>query len=276
MTPSGTTRTNRAMPPFPAFEVPGDYEAALFQQESNQDTQAQEELDASSAQPEPQDKEQLLEAQLDALLTLIGAQGILREVLYKTLAHCLEPRDAVELERFVAEQDEYRYQHVLQTPYAAIRMLVDAKGLAETPVDAAGHSIDPARRATLTEDELDDLTAHTLLATTEAGAAAVRLLDPARRIAAQLAKKPHRRATYCAVLAYCAEEPRTLPQIQELFKTNTDLVLDHVTAHHTLAPDYYVDRLEKAGALTWRGAWAITEAGRQALAAEPHSGPGSR
>ena len=210
-----------------------------------------------------------LEGLTDAVVRCVCAQNPLREVLYKLLAHCAQQRDLREAEAFVAGQDECVYSHVEQTPHTLIRMLVDAGGLALIPLDAAGAPLDAAALAGLSADEADDLVCSRALLATEAGRAATALLDPARRLRARLAEHPHRSETYRALLSFCAQSPRSLPQIEQFFKDTPGLALDRVTSYHTLSPDYYVDRLEKCGAIVWRGAWCATQAGVEALAAWP-------
>ena len=261
------TRAAHRMPAFPAFEADQSYEeymaadrggAHRAERDQERFVKAVEHADAC----DPAAAEQAVE---DAIVTSVMSQPLLREILYKTLAYCVEPRDFADVEAFIAATDEYAHGHVLQTPCAIARILVDVGGLERADFDAEGRLVDDARRAGLTADEVDDLVESTTLATTEAGAHVVDLLAPSRRIAAQLAQKPHRRDTYLAVLRFCSE-PRSLEQIKEMLQTTPDMALDYVTAHQRLAPDYYIDRLEKTGALVWRGAWVTTEAGLRALA----------
>ncbi len=93
----------------------------------------------------------------------------------------------------------------------------------------------------------------------------MRLLVPERRIEAQLSLRPHRRDTYFAVLDFCMQPrkfrksrrfSRTLPACR---KTSWPIIW--------LSPDFYVDKLDKAGALVWRGAWVATDAGKRMLQA---------
>lgn len=170
-----------------------------------------------------------------------------------------------DLEAFIAEQDEFVHSHITQTPYTLIEMLVSCQGLRKIALDADGNAIDEDALARMDEDAALDLVDGYRLEITKAGVEAVRLLDPSKRIAAQLAQKPHRQKTYMAVLDFC-KTPRTFPEIQEFFDETPDLVLDEVTAHHKLSPDFYVDKLECAGALVWKGRWQTTEAGEQMLA----------
>lgn len=268
----------RHMPPFPAFEAPASYEAyaageteGVYARQSGQAVagSAGKEADdggRSAGENAAEGQAPTMEEQVDAVVTCVCSQSALREVLYKTLVHCVEPRDFSEAEDFIAAQDEFVHSHIIQTPFTLVQMLVRAGGLEQTPLDEAGDPIDDARFDGLTDDEADDLVATYRLSTTEAGRQAAELLSPDRRLQAQIWQKPHRAETFYAVLDFC-RTPRKFPEIQEYFKSNPGLVLDKVQANHTLSPDFYVDRLEKAGGLVWRGEWVTTEAGVRALAA---------
>ena len=264
-----TTRSHHRMPSFPAFEASGRYDEALSAPQGHgrnaDDPFAQAAHEALTSHRKPA----TLEEKTDAVVSCVCAQNPLREVLYKLLVHCTEQRSFHEVEEFLAKQDECVYSHVEQTPHALIFMLVDTDGLERISLDAQGNALDEAYLATLSEDEADDLVASYALITTEAGRAAAALLDPARRLRARIAEHPHRTETYRKVLALCAQSPQTLPQIEQFFKDTPGLALDQVTSYHTLSPDYYVDRLEKCGVIVWRGAWCVTQAGVEALAAWP-------
>ena len=260
-----TSRT-RKMPPFPAFEAPSSFEryaegeaGGVYACPQSRASSASDRAVAESA------GELSLEARTDAVVTCVCSQAPLREVLYKTLVHCIEPRDFSEVEDFIAAQDEFVYSHIIQTPFTLVQMLLCAYGLEQTPLDEAGQPLAPERFEGLSEDEADDLVATYELSTTDAGKQAVDLLSPARRIRSQIMQKPHRAHTFYQVLDFCTT-PRKFPEIQDYFKQEDDLVLDTVQANQKLSPDFYVDRLEKAGGLVWRGAWVTTDAGKQALA----------
>ena len=203
---------------------------------------------------------------VNAVVMCVGSQNALREALYKTLAFCQQPHEFTEVEDFIAQTDEFVYSHIMQTPFAMIQMLIDAGGLVQTPLDSEGNAIAEEQLANLSEDEADDLIATYRIQATDAGVETVRLLAPERRIEAQLSLRPHRRDTYFAVLDFCTQ-PRKFPEIEAFFKTTPGLSQDVVADHHKLSPDFYVDKLDKAGALVWRGAWVVTDAGKHMLQA---------
>lgn len=203
---------------------------------------------------------------VNMVVMCVGSQNALREALYKTLAFCQQPHEFTEVEDFIARTDEFVYSHIMQAPFTMIQMLVDAGGLAQTPLDSEGNPIADEQLASLSEDEADDLIATYRIQATDAGVETVRLLAPERRIEAQLSLRPHRRDTYFAVLDFCMQ-PRKFPEIEALFKNASGLSQDIVADHHKLSPDFYVDKLDKAGALVWRGAWVATDAGKRMLQA---------
>lgn len=263
--------------PLPKFEVPASYEKyaqggyVMDAAPSEEDTYA-EHVPVAVQDPAEEGPEELtLEDRINKVVMCIGAQNSLREVLYKTLAFCDEPRDFTEVEDFISAQDEFVYSHIMQTPFTLIEMLLHADGLSQTAMDAQGNPVMDEQLDGMSEDEADDLVATYQIRATDAGCEAVRLLAPERRIEAQLELRLHRRDTYFAVLEFC-QQPRKFPEIEEFFKNTPDLVQDVVAHHHKLSPDFYVDKLDKAGALVWRGAWVVTDAGRQMLEAHKRAG----
>ena len=254
---------------FPKFEVSRDFAAfaqgtsqyadELFEDASARDTALKDE----GAEPVSS-----FEQTADEILTCIGTQGELREILYKILLFCRTSHRFCDVENYISGLDEVVYGHILQTPYSCIAILVHAGGLAKIALNALEEDVLSADLAGLTDDEIDDLIEDWRLETTEAGLYVTELLNPVRRLAAQLAVKPHRKSTYLRILEFCAEEPRSLDDIKQLFLQDNSLVLDYVTAHQKLSPDYYVDRLEKAGSLIWKGAWATTPEGLDFLGRE--------
>lgn len=264
-----TNAGKRRMPPFPAFEAPSSYEAyAAGDFEGVYTNAAASEPDTDcpkNGESTVKDPSDGLEERVDAVVTCVCSQNALREVLYKILVHCATAREFSEVEDFAAAQDEFVYSHIIQTPFTLVQMLLRAGGLEQTPLDEAGNPIEESRLEGLSDDEVDDLIATYRLSTTEAGVRAAELLSPEKRLQSQIWQKPHRAETFCKVLGFC-RTPRKFPEIQDYFKSEPGLVLDKVQANHTLSPDFYVDRLEKAGGLVWRGAWVTTEAGVRVLA----------
>lgn len=256
--------------PLPKFEVPASYEKyaqggyVMDADLTEEDTFAQH-VPVAMGEGERGGESLSREERISKVIACVGSQNSLREVLYKTLVLCQEPHEFAEVEDWIAEQDEFVHSHILQTPFTLIEMLLRAGGLSQTPLDAQGSPIAGERLDALSDDQADDLVVTYRLQTTDIGREAARLLSPERRLEAQLELRPHRRDTYFAVLDFC-QTPRKFPEIEAFFKATPDLVQDTVAHHHKLSPDFYVDKLDKAGALVWRGAWVATDAGRQMLA----------
>ena len=106
---------------------------------------------------------------VNMVVMCVGSQNALREALYKTLAFCRRPHEFTEVEDFIAQTDEFVYSHIMQTPFAMIQMLVDAGGLAQTPLDSESSPIADEQLANLSEDEADDLISTYRIQTTNAG-----------------------------------------------------------------------------------------------------------
>ncbi|MBX9032829.1 hypothetical protein [Gordonibacter massiliensis (ex Traore et al. 2017)] len=191
-----------------------------------------------------------------------------RELLYKALAFCDEERDESEVESYLQTQPEQA--QALQTPYALVRSLVAAGGLAQTRYDAAGAVLDSTRRAELAAQGLDDDAAAALavrrtVTTTPAGHAAVALLDPERRIAACVNAGPARRDAFVRLLEHC-REPRSLDSVKQLLDEHPALEPTARSGGQRLHAVYFIDRLNEVGGLVWDGSWVTTEAGKRFLA----------
>ena len=217
------------------------------------------------ARPAGTDLPDSSEASIDSVLTCIGSRNSLRAVLYKTLAFCEEEQEFSCVEAFISRTDEYRFSHLMQTPYALIHMLIDAGGLAVRGLDDQGRQLDEVGSGGLTPVDLQALADTFFVRTTDAGVAAIRLISPERRLDALLRQHPHRAETCFAFMRLC-ETPRTLAQIKEFYENTPGLAADVVQTHHRLSADFYIDKLDKAGVLVWRGAWTLNEAGRRLLA----------
>lgn len=252
----------------PKFEASSSYEDYA---RNDQRIKPREDESASTAasagkSADAQPQETTLEAQTSKCLEAVGAQNSLREILYKLLAFCTAERSYAEAESFLQSCDEYIYSHIIQSPASLIQIMVGNCGIEKTALDASGKALNPDLLATLDADEADDLTCGYALKTTEAGAAVVAMLDPAKRFAAQLARNRGRIETFNAILDFCAQSPRKFPAIKSFYDEHDEFDKDTAVDAQALAADFYVDKLEKAGMLVWRGQWGPTSAGRDYLA----------
>lgn len=95
---------------------------------------------------------------------------------------------------------------------------------------------------------------------TDEGREAVVTLSPASRLQALLEREGQRRDGLVRLMTFCAEQKRSRHDIDELLK---DACAAEKSTRHVAAsaiyPSYYVDCLERAGALKWSDGWTTTE-----------------
>lgn len=204
------------------------------------------------------------EEAIDAVITAVCKQDRYREVMYRMLMRCqAQPLKLDDLESFIASLPQSR--HAIQTPGTLIDLMVKAGGLVARELDEDGATIPVELLETLDEESREDLVFDWQFETTPAGAAAVSILSPAVRLQSKLNEKPQRYSTYLAVLDFCSE-PRSLSDVQRLFRQDSSLVRDTMVDSQSLAPDFYLNELERSGGLVWDGGWKITDAGSAYLA----------
>lgn len=204
---------------------------------------------------------------VDRVRALVTKQPLHREMLYKTLVFCCERRALRDIENEIATYPEFKYG--TQDQYHLISFLADAGGLERFELDDAGGVVTEARKAGLTEDEIDDLVVAYAYITTDAGRAVVEQLDPRQRIRGLLDSMPEHAGAFAQILELCTVL-RAYTEIERLFgdldEDDEDLstirsVYDRDTPH----PSVFVSNLERAGALVWDDGWRCTEEGRAML-----------
>ena len=142
-TVSGQGHSKLLKKKLPKFEAPRDY--ASYAARTPEDEAAEVDAGAvfeAAAREEMalRDKKDRTDAEaLDAVLSCIGAQNSLREILFKVLVYCEEERLFEDVERYIAESDETVYSHIIQTPFSLIQMLEHCDGLLEKGFDAEGN-----------------------------------------------------------------------------------------------------------------------------------------
>lgn len=117
-----------------------------------------------------------------------------------------------------------------------------------------------------TEEEFIDMAKATYGLTSE-GLAALEELSPRARLAALFACEPERAAGFGSLMIFCDGQARTRREIDELLAPfcESEENTRHVSAA-AIYPSYYVDRLERAGALQWSDGWTTTEEAHAFLA----------
>ena len=256
----------------PKFEVSANGAEYLKEQQTALARDTPEDIERRRALAAPKvGPKSPFEEQVDAVITCVGSQNSLREILFKILSFCTDERDFAEVEAFARQTPEFRFGHLLQSPYELIHMLIEARGLDGIALDEEGAPLEGAAYEGFTAKDLQHAAAAYRVRTTEAGEEATAVLAPARRYEALELAHPHRRDTYRRFMEFC-RDPRSLPEIQAFYDAHDELAHDTVQIHHTLAADFYVDKLEKAGMLVWIGAWTLTDEGKQVLASFDEQG----
>ncbi len=91
---------------------------------------------------------------------------------------------------------------------------------------------------------------------------------PEQTISNLFQEKPTYGDVFKVALKAC-QDPKgcSLPDLEAALMTMPQLQPDPQTHQTKVYPQFFIDALETAGAIEWRGAWRITSAGEQALAA---------
>lgn len=116
------------------------------------------------------------------------------------------------------------------------------------------------------EEEFIDMAKATYGLTPE-GVAALEEFSPHARLTALFACEPERAAGFRSLMVFCAGQARTRREIDGLLAPfcESEKNTRHVAAA-AIYPSYYVDRLERAGALQWSDGWTTTEEAQAFLA----------
>lgn len=93
---------------------------------------------------------------------------------------------------------------------------------------------------------------------TEAGAFVVDAMAPAQRLRTLFCDEPVLEPLLRDVLAFCAERPRTLPEVNSAFSSREEL------KNPKAFPSMLLDLLERSGGIEWKKeGWATTEMGKE-------------
>ncbi len=197
----------------------------------------------------------------DALRRTVTRQPEHREIYLKTLAFCDEEKAEPDVEAFIQGLPEFAYE--TQSPYYLIAALVHTGGLERLELDEEGEVVTPERKEGLSEDEADDLVWSIAYRTTAAGMTVGQDLAPQARMDWLVQARPARKDTYCDVLAFCLE-PKRRAEVEGLLR-GRQILNDEGVDGEPLQPSVFIDKLERSGALEWRGAWVTTPAGKAYL-----------
>ena len=144
-----------------------------------------------------------------------------RELFYKVLSFCQESKPLREIEQMVMALPGF--ERTSANAYHFIAVMENAGGLERFELDDEGDVVDDARKAGLTEDEIDDLVAEYAFMTTPAGQAVVEQHTPSCPSAATPTSSswsswprslaPTTRSRSCSAAATCSGTwiPRAIP-----------------------------------------------------------------
>lgn len=187
-----------------------------------------------------------------------------RELFYKVLSFCQESKPLREIEQMVMALPGF--ERTSTNAYHFIAVMENAGGLERFELDDEGDVVDDARKAGLTEDEIDDLVAEYAFMTTPAGQAVVEQHTPRARIIELLGLVPERRDTYIEIMEFLAEEPRTYNEVTQLLDGRDVLWhLDSKGNPELMQPSVFLDKLHSAAAIEWHQGWQLSEEGRAYL-----------
>lgn len=187
-----------------------------------------------------------------------------RELFYKVLSFCQESKPLREIEQMVMALPDF--ERTSTNAYHFIAVMENAGGLERFELDDEGDVVDDARKAGLTEDEVDDLVAEYAFMTTPAGQAVVEQHTPRARIIELLGLVPERRDTYIELMEFLAEEPRTYNEVTQLLDGRDVLWhLDSKGNPELMQPSVFLDKLHDAAAIEWHQGWQLSEEGRTYL-----------
>ena len=187
-----------------------------------------------------------------------------RELFYKVLSFCQESKPLREIEQMVMALPGF--ERTSTNAYHFIAVMENAGGLERFELDDEGDVVDDARKAGLTEDEIDDLVAEYAFMTTPAGQAVVEQHTPRARIIELLGLVPERRDTYIELMEFLAEEPRTYNEVTQLLDGRDVLWhLDSKGNPELMQPSVFLDKLHDAAAIEWHQGWQLSEEGHAYL-----------
>jgi hypothetical protein len=198
------------------------------------------------------------------LSKLIRFEPLIREIDYKVLKYCLEPRRLSDIEERIAGYPEFKF--ATRDQYTLITELANHYGLVVFELDEAGKTVLESDKEGLSEDEIDDLVVDFAYQTTEVGKVVIDKLDPKHRLIELLDSVPQRYDAYIKIMEFLREK-HTFADIDLLFLEQGMQFFGGEAGDQAIQPSVFVDKLERAGGVFFDGGWQITQAGVQLLAA---------
>lgn len=189
---------------------------------------------------------------VERLVSCINGEPLYREIYVGVLEFCKERRNLSEVE--VAIQSWPQFSQAAQSPYRLVRNLVELGGLDWIELDDEGVEVSAQRKVGLTPDEVDDLVASFAVQTTADGADAAEEMSPARRFGKLEDEHADRVPVFNEILEFCMQ-PRSFSEVALHLGERGLLDVARAENGQALHPSYFVDALERTGALVWDGAW---------------------
>lgn len=213
-----------------------------------------------AAQQDPVDFIELsFDERCELLEEAIVKHPLHREILYKTLAFCKEVRSLESIEAEISSYPEFK--QATQNQYHLIVSLEKAGGLNRIELNAAGEAIDEAYRTMLSKEAHEGLVHYVAFITTDEGRAIVDQHAPLARLKELFALNPERAKSYCNLLAFCKEQPRSYQEVEDLLKDSPVLLRDEEGIQQPMQPSVLIDDLERAGGIVWEKGWRLTREG---------------
>ena len=245
--------------PFEEVEEEAEEEDGSYEAGSPAVTTAAEALEASGEKPVVPVDNRTAEERTADLLTSMNSQ---RKTLLNILSFCIEKQTVTDVNNLVEKLKEYNYS--VYSAADLCTLLEKAGALERVTAEGEDATEVKAEPKTVVVDGVEYLEAaeapETFWLTTSAGQAALDADKPLERMHELLESDATYASIYERVLSLCSAEGGA----------NTKDLGNEIDDDPMLQkPRYYatrfVDRLEKCDALEWKGAWCITDIGKQAL-----------
>ncbi|MCI9262356.1 hypothetical protein [uncultured Adlercreutzia sp.] len=192
---------------------------------------------------------------------LIKHNPLLKKPVMTVLALAEDVTDRAALETAAAAAWDPSFS---QTPGAIIDVLVRGGSMTACSFVNGEPYEGTLEDMQLDETVPDDAVAEVRLSLTDEGRALRTAYEPERTVAELLESRPQYDEVFRSVVSSCATEAgAALPTLEALIAT---FPVTGGAEKTKVYPQYFIDALETAGAITWDGAWRATAAGRSLLA----------
>jgi hypothetical protein len=148
--------------------------------------------------------------------------------IYKIISFCVIPREISEI---LAETTSYpEFESYANTPVEVLEWIIDASGLARLPETSEYEATKAGKE--FVEEYCPDL------------------------LLKRLITREHKYTDILRGILNACKEPKGLGELEDLYKGHPAMVPGKVSV------SYFVNELERAGALAWKGGWLLTDSGQ--------------